>query len=116
MCYITDGAHVTVKAIEFNSVTQEYCIKVFEDFRQIKASFLKPITLTKEILLRCGFNNSEEAPNYFYHNKFDRMYVRFVSYNFIFGNKLGDIVPIDYVHKLQNIFSDFTEEELTINL
>ncbi len=72
-----------------------------------------PIPLTEEWLKRLGFKNSEEAPDYFYHQEFERIYVRFVSYNFIYGNKLGDIVPVDGVHKLQNIFFALTDTELT---
>ena len=50
-----NGKFVTVKSIEFNPVSNEYYLRVGEQFGGIKAEFVNPITLTEEWLLKLGF-------------------------------------------------------------
>lgn len=95
------GEIVTVKSIEFNNINQEYFIKIFEDFRLPKVSFLNPISLTEEILLKCGFEKTKEIDSW-----------ELKGFGFV------DISTpqCKYLHQLQNLYFALTGEELTINL
>ena len=72
--------------------------------------FLKPIQLTKDLLMNCGFKLETNKPNqYRYKNRL--IIVRdafFVDY--------GTSVRIKYLHKLQNFIYALNNEELEINL
>jgi hypothetical protein len=76
---------------------------------------IKPIPITSEILLACGFENKIRG-NY-YHKEFTKLYVNIDNSIAIhFGNKNGILKLIDYLHELQNIFWILTNQELEIQL
>ncbi|BAP30114.1 uncharacterized protein CHSO_1077 [Chryseobacterium sp. StRB126] len=69
--------------------------------------------LTEEWLLKFGFEKRDDDK--YYHHKYDRTWVKIESCIVKwYGNAVGGLVMIDYVHQLQNCFNIFTSEELTI--
>ncbi len=74
---------------------------------------ISPLELTEDWLLKLGFEKKEDQK--YYHEKYDRTWVKIetciVKW---YGNAIGGLVMIDYVHQLQNCFNVFTGEELTI--
>jgi hypothetical protein len=88
----------------------------------IKSLSLKPIPLTEEMLLKCGFISGGAKQWLFITlDKKDECYLYF--------NPLGKGIAIDqngiecsfeielnYLHQLQNLYFALTNEELTINL
>ncbi len=78
----------------------------------------KPIPLTEEILLKCGF---VEKKKWFYKEKFLLGYMTTdenLQAEWKFGGVEGtwNLLNIKYVHQLQNLYFALTGEELTINL
>lgn len=82
----------------------------------------KPITLTEEILLKCGFEKDlEDSVNnnidYILNNcEYWIQYHEDVN-NFIFfggGNSLG--IKLNYLHQLQNLYFALTGKELEVEL
>ena len=87
---------------------------------------LKPIPLTEEILLKCGFEKlvveSEELDDITYHYTLDS-YSKLVlcdDFSFSFHSGLDSTIHkndiIHSVHRLQNIIFSITNEELNIEL
>ena len=83
----------------------------------------KPVELTEDILLKCGFQNNE--PNYFwitikgYENDETYIYINKISSGIgIFQNDKENYLDIEikYLHQLQNLYFALTNQELTINL
>ena len=89
---------------------------------------LNPLPLTEEILLKCGF----EKGSICYHNAFSLnvkktdFYLRpsFID-GFYWGFnmnpkkldcELNDVMPLQYLHQLQNLYFALTGTELEINL
>jgi len=112
-----NGADVTVKTIEYNPVSEEYFISVFEDYRQIKVNYLSPIPITEELLLKAGFELQ-----YFGTIKTDAYKNKIVTIHCIGGNTgefqvaiFNKIFPIyiQYIHQLQNLIYSLTGSELT---
>jgi hypothetical protein len=111
VCAIDDGAYINSEKIAFR--TDEYGQWLWLNFDNIK-----PISLTPEILEKCGF---KESYNYktFYKDQF-----RITIHKN--GNTLtttpcnnGDgrrLKNIKYLHQLQNLYFAHTEEELEIDL
>ncbi len=74
---------------------------------------MKPIPLTEEWLLKFGFERRHDQK--YYHLKFDRTWVSLDSILVKwYGNALGGIMMLDYVHQLQNIFYAINSEELEL--
>lgn len=74
---------------------------------------LLPIELTEDWLLMFGFEKRDDDK--YYHHKYNRTWVKIESCIVKwYGNAIGGLVMIDYVHELQNTFAVFTKEELTI--
>lgn len=83
----------------------------------------KPIPLTEEILLKCGF---EESYNSKYRQRFDHK--KYLHIGFDFSKTPADkaeegfrwfghyIRTIKHLHQIQNIFFEHTNEELNIEL
>ena len=112
-----NGADVTVKTIEYNPVSEEYFIRVLESIHQIKASYLSPIPITEELLLKAGFELQ-----YFGTIKTDAYKNKIVTIHCIGGNTgefqvaiFNKIFPIyiQYIHQLQNLIYSLTGSELT---
>lgn len=97
---LTLGAKKCTVKMEFSKLMQDY-----DEF--------EPIPLSGEWLLKMGFENKKDGK--FYHSKFDRTWVSLDSILVKwYGNALGGIMMLDYVHQLQNIFFSLTGEELTV--
>jgi hypothetical protein len=80
-----------------------------------KEEFLRPIELSRDYLSLAGFRQHE--------NKFKKNFKNAtltISFNengtFIFERENQELIPVRYVHQLQNIFFDLTNEQLEINL
>lgn len=71
---------------------------------------IKPIRITEEIVLKCGFEKYEfdHKENQYIHK--DRLIVlrdgKFVDY--------GSSVTLEHIHQLQNLFHSLTGEEITL--
>lgn len=75
-------------------------------------SDIKPIPLTEEILLKCGFVKGLNEYNIMRFNIFKP--VDYVGYLFCEGNLV--LREIKYLHTLQNLYFALTNQELQINL
>ncbi len=83
----------------------------------------KPIPLTEEILLKCGFGKSDEHEIGHNANKqfgfyYDYHFKRFrLETNDDDGKNYADVIlDIEYLHQLQNLYFALTNEELTITI
>jgi len=76
----------------------------------------KPIPLTPEILLKCGFTSDKWLMSF--HLGENKMWIDKTSNEFywVFGRKETKYLRIKYLHQLQNLFYSLTNEELNINL
>jgi len=74
---------------------------------------LKPIPLTEELLLKCGFEKSH-VTNFTLEFENHELEININKYYSWLNNK--DITPILYLHSLQNIFFALTNQELKIIL
>jgi hypothetical protein len=86
-------------------------------------SVLRPIQITEEILLKCGFEKWNATVNMGYSGQFHRGWVigdfniNQTYYGLTAANiKKNDNVIIEYLHQLQNIYYFLSEKELAINL
>ena len=76
---------------------------------------VRPIRLTEDILLKCGFNQGkmQHGDLYFYWNN------RAVAYG-AFDDNLNEVlidnVSIKFLHQLQNLYFALTGEELKISI
>lgn len=80
---------------------------------------IKPIPLTEEILLKCGFRKTN-LEGYDVHFKYTNPLLRSditAIYNSDFSLKLDGVARgIKYLHRLQNLFFDLTGKELEVEL
>lgn len=80
----------------------------------------KPIPLTEQILLKCGFklyHSGSYCIDLFNENEYlaiDVKYNKGFVYIIIDDNSLK--VNLEYLHQLQNLYFALTNEELTVNL
>jgi hypothetical protein len=105
-CNSTD---LTVKAIEFNSVGNNYYIKVFENYQNYLLEFLEPTPLTEELLLQFGFVSNP------YQDRYEKDGIH-VQCDKTKGETLlwiEGFPHVKYVHKLQNFYYENTNQELT---
>lgn len=88
------------------------------------AEIHSPIPLTEEILLKCGFEKIGSAYNTWgLKSKEFSGYLFEIELNKPFYFRVCDLLlnhwddrPIQYLHRLQNLYFALTGEELTINL
>lgn len=98
---ITIGKRTASVKLEFSTLTQS-----FDEY--------EPVELTEDYLFRLGFEKRDDQK--YYHTKFDRTWVSLDSILVKwYGNALGGIMMLDYVHQLQNIFFAINHEELNLN-
>lgn len=83
---------------------------------------LKPIPLTEEMLLKCGFEFNKK----YYHSKYINDSIKLI-YDFdqkiLYFKYKGEFIPmiqipknIEYLHELQNVIHALTGQELKIEL
>lgn len=79
----------------------------------ISPETFKPIPLTEDIILKCGFSNAKQInKRYFKHDKISGGIYLGANYaNYKYTNIIIDIVSL---HQLQNLYFVLTNEELTI--
>jgi len=110
---IADIGNVKVESI-FGSTYRAYCHSIDEDYlADYKISDLKPIPLTEDILLKCGFGWNggmySLSPNCVIDASF--------SYIGIYNKRIEDDCIYDipkYLHQLQNLYFALTNEEYKI--
>lgn len=83
---------------------------------------LKPIELTEDILLKCGFKVLENQPRKWFKIKTKKrgisLEICFSSKRIVLNNGYDfiDLLYVKYLHQLQNLYFALTNQELTINL
>ena len=109
------------KIVTFENITQFREDGIFwiktKEVIESKSFHFKPIPLTEEILLKCGFVQCENE--YWYTNGFLDLSLPIGTFC-INGSKNSEAVirinPIKHLHQLQNLYFALTNEELTVNL
>lgn len=100
-----------------------YFLSTGKTYRYI--GHFRPIPLTEEILLKCGFEKKVTRTDHFdvemIHYEKDRHYVYLISDGFEFEYETGHgrvnlFRTLHYIHQLQNLFFIFTGRELDIKL
>jgi len=83
----------------------------------INIEYLQPILLTEEWLLKFGFVYTDDVDNLNRDYKLQEFEIQLhLDVNdFICCNTIPNYVQIKYIHTLQNLYFDFTNEELTLN-
>jgi len=82
----------------------------------------KPIPLTEEILLNCGFKISSYPETIFYSIIFDDVALYTLTINRKLGTNVftykneNSITQIKHLHQLQNLYFSLTNQELNIEL
>ena len=78
---------------------------------------IKPIPITEDILLKCGFYKDEDI-NYRYYFDFDWAVILAydIDDNCIRIGDSWDFSKVIYIHDLQNLYFALTKTELKINL
>lgn len=107
------------KYTEWNS-GDEYSIVCLQNGTEktFYEGYFKPIQLTEEILLKCGFEKGSNIIGDCYYIEHDFGVSDFVlnitkTSNF----EIYELdLKIDYLHQLQNLYFALTNEELTVNL
>ena len=114
---IADIGNVKVESV-LGSTYRLYCHSIDEDYlADYKISDLKPIPLTEDILLKCGFVKQDnelimKVNTYgclvYWHKEMFLMMGQFAD--------CTDTIDCKYLHTLQNIYFALCGEELNINL
>ena len=73
----------------------------------------EPILLTREILEKCGFENTDANDQYSSYRK-EPLTIRFMTGNSIRANISDREFVCQYLHHLQNLYFDLTGEELEV--
>lgn len=81
----------------------------------------KPIELTEEILLKCGFAFNHQVDYSFCELKINKnLKLRTddsINYKYVYLQYMSlELHKVQYLHELQNLYFALTNEELTINL
>jgi len=87
----------------------------FKGMIPIQLFHLKPIPLTEEWLLKFGFVYTDDVDNLNRDYKLQEFEIQLhLDVNdFVCCNTIPNYVQIKHVHQLQNLYFDFTDEELT---
>jgi hypothetical protein len=84
-----------------------------ETFNQF-SQYIKPIPLTEEILLKCGFVKGFD--NFYRKNKSYMIEICFFDKGILVTNQSVCLSGIKHLHQLQNLYFALTCKELEINL
>ena len=111
----------TNRITQITSISQKR-VHVKYEFSRASVSIkdITPITLTEEILLKCGFEKSNDLDK-FYHldllNEWTRIYFN-PKHNIcqLSINQHDSCIRIKYLHELQNLVFALTQKELQIEL
>jgi len=103
--YISPGIEHRSESFEDDILQTQTTHKPIEEF--------EPILLTRDILEKCGFENTDANDQYSSYRK------EFLTIRFMAGNstraKISDCEFVcQYLHQLQNLYFDLTGEELEV--
>lgn len=101
--------YIKFDRIGMRLIGEGYAGLISESYEETIA-FSKPIPLTEEILLKCGFEKESDAYTYKYFELSYDFYCAVNSCEYTIGEKINS------VHQLQNLYFALTGEELKINL
>lgn len=116
-----------IKSIYFGDESKEYRLEMESgkfSLGHLTIQGIKPIPLTEDILMKCGFDEDWESGFIVYKievkdsygHKFDISLVKDdsgISFNYV----CWDInCGVKYVHELQNLYYDLTKTELNVQL
>jgi len=107
--HFENGIVLTVgRTVAFKTPTNTIRVDVYD---------LEPIPLTEEVLLKFGFVYTDDVDNLNRDYKLQEFKIQLhLDVNdFICCNTIPNHIQIKYVHTLQNLYFDFTNEELTLN-
>jgi hypothetical protein len=81
---------------------------------------IQPVELTKDILLKCGFEDAIDADNdeYFIFNNLKLYWYEFAlntCNGFYFRNDVNGDLKIKHLHQLQNLYFALTGNELSVS-
>lgn len=102
--------------IQIRDVLESHVVDFFDN--AYNYDDIKPIRLTEEILLKCGFEYETKDWLYLKYIKFNFNTDRSVNMSIVYVNinnrDMG--LEIEYLHELQNLYFALTQKELEINL
>lgn len=110
--------NVTNKGVIYLFYDRGVCLKYGKSY---KFSELEPMPLTEEILLKCGFEESDGAHCIWIYKGNSKYMIEWIfnEYNFrIITDRFNStyIRQVKYVHQLQNLYFALTGEELEVIL
>jgi hypothetical protein len=103
--YISPGIEHRSESFEDDKLQTQTTHKPLEEF--------EPILLTRDILEKCGFENTDVNDQYYSYRK-ESLTIRFMTGDSTRA-KIGDCEFVcQYLHQLQNLYFDLTGEELEV--
>lgn len=121
-----------IKSIYFGDESKEYRLEMESgkfSLGHLTIQGIKPIPLTEDILMKCGFKRKENFCNrdhfclYYNHFYIDVFHVNHTIQKYIWNIHIDDesfmnvgYGHFDYVHELQNLFYDLCKTPLDIKL
>jgi len=103
--YISPGIEHRSESFEDDILQTETTHKPLEEF--------EPILLTRDVLEKCGFENTDANDQYSSYRK-ESLTIRFMAGNSTRA-KISDCEFVcQYLHQLQNLYFDLTGEELEV--
>jgi hypothetical protein len=107
----------TIEGIKNSKIKEQDTVQISKHDFWYSNYVISPIPLTKEILLKCGF----EKTNRIDFGELKECYANFsfalmVRHNSFFVDWIGGNTEVKYLHILQNLFYALTGEELNITL
>jgi hypothetical protein len=102
---------------EYNVITANDLVELDSDPLD---DYYQPLPLTEEWLIKFGFGDARITDRLYTRKKTDGFYGFYInketmSYcTFDYEGTIDDIIKIEYVHQLQNLYFAVTNEELTM--
>ncbi len=99
---------------EVTGIDSEYVYLDTITFDYVEHDEIEPIPITEEWLLKLGFEPEEEDSAYYFSEECE--YLQVVNYvdGFVFEKENTELVSLNYIHELQNLYHAITGNELEI--